>query len=99
MPRSRQLCQKQEANWLAWHRQVAAVLRGSVRASSAVECMNSVLRTHQGRHRTLTQGMRDLKRLYLNCREFRGGKRKGKCPYEHLGLKLPRYEFWELLEG
>jgi hypothetical protein len=93
-----ELCQKLDANWLAWYRQVAAVLRGTVRASSAVECMNSVLRMHQGRHRTMTQGMLDLKRLYWNCREFRGGKRKGKCPYEHLGLKLPSYEFWDLLQ-
>src|ERR1051326_2065497 len=94
----RELCQKRDANWLAWYRQVAAVLRGTVRASSALECMNSVLRIHQGRHRTMTQGMLDLKRLYWNCREFRGGKRKGKCPYEHLGLKLPSYEFWDLLQ-
>ena len=94
----RELCQKLDANWLGWYRQVAAVLRGTVRASSAVECMNSVLRMHQGRHRTMTQGMLDLKRLYWNCREFRGGKRKGKCPYEHLGLKLPSYEFWDLLQ-
>jgi hypothetical protein len=93
-----ELCRKLDANWLAWYPQVAAVLRGTVRASSAVECMNSVLRMHQGRHRTMTQGMLDLKRLYWNCREFRGGKRKGKCPYEHLGLKLPSYEFWNLLQ-
>jgi hypothetical protein len=92
-----ELCQKLDAKWLAWYRQVAAVLRGTVRASSAVECMNSVLRMHQGRHRTMTQGMLDLKRLYWNCRAFRGGKRKGQCPYEHLELKLPSYEFWELL--
>jgi hypothetical protein len=93
-----QLCHKLDANWLAWYRQVAAVLRGTVRASSAVECMNSVLRMHQGRHRTMTQGMLDLKRLYWNCRKFRGGRRKGKCPYEHLGLKLPSYAFWDLLQ-
>jgi hypothetical protein len=41
--------------------------------------------------------MLDLKRLYWNCRAFRGGKRKGKCPYELLGLKLPTYDFWTLL--
>jgi hypothetical protein len=93
-----QLCHKLDANWLAWYRQVAAVLRGTVRASSAVECMNSVLRMQQGRHRTMTQGMLDLKRLYWNCRAFRAGKRKGKSPYEHLGLKLPSYEFWDLLK-
>jgi len=93
-----ELCQKLDANWLGGYRAVAAVLRGTVRASSAVECMNSVLRMHQGRHRTMTQGMLDLKRLYWNCRAFRGGQRKGKCPYEHLGLKLPSYEFWDLLQ-
>ena len=70
----------------------------TVRASSAVECMNSVLRMHQSRHRTLTQGMLDLKRLYWNTRVFRGGKRKGRCPYQHLGLALPRYDFWGLLQ-
>ena len=93
-----QLCHKLDANWLAWYRQVAAVLRGTVRASSAVECMNSVLRMQQGRHRTMTQGMLDLKRLYWNCRKFRGGRRKGKCPYEHLGLNLPSAAFWDLLQ-
>ena len=46
----------------------------------------------------MTQGMLDLKRLYWNCRVFRGGKRKARCPYEHLGLKLPRYDFWALLQ-
>ena len=69
-----------------------------MRASSAVECMNSVLRMHQSRHRTMTQGMLDLKRLYWNTRVFRGGKRKGRCPYEHLGLELPSYDFWNLLQ-
>ena len=73
------------------------VLARAVRASSAVECMNSVLRMHQSRHRTLNQGTLDLKRLYWNTRRFRGGKRRGRCPYEHLGLKLPSYDFWNLL--
>jgi hypothetical protein len=94
-----ELCRKLDPNWRGWYLQVAAVLRGTVRASSAVECMNSVLRMHQSRHRTLNQGMLDLKRLYWNCREFRGGKRKGKCPYEHLGLDLPSSDFWELLQA
>ncbi len=26
------------------------------------------------------------------------GKRKGLCPYEHLGLMLPSYDFWDLLQ-
>jgi hypothetical protein len=92
------LCQKLDANWRESYRRIAAVLSQTVRASSAVECMNSVLRMHQSRHRTMTPGMLDLKRLYWNCRVFRGGKRKGLCPYEHLGLKLPRYDFWNLLQ-
>jgi len=88
---------KTDANWPASYREVARVLRQAVRASSAVECMNSVLRMHQCRHRTVTQGLLDLKRLYWNCREFREGKRRGHCPYKHLGLKLPSYRFWDLL--
>ena len=92
------LCQQLDPNWRASYRQVAAVLSRTVRASSAVECMNSVLRMHQSRHRTLTQEMLDLKRLYWNTRVFRGGKRKGRCPYEHLGLALPHYDFWGLLQ-
>ena len=52
----------------------------------------------QGRHRSLSQGLLDLKRLYWNCRVFAGGKRRGRCPYEHLGVRLPTYDFWELLQ-
>jgi hypothetical protein len=61
--------------------------------------MNSVLRMHQSRHRTLTQDLLNLKRLYWNTRVFHGGKRKGLCPYEHLGVKLPTYDFWSLLQA
>jgi len=93
------LCQRLDPNWRESYRAVATVLSRAVRASSAVECMNSVLRMHQSRHRTLSQGMLDLKRLYWNTRVFRGGKRRGRSPYEHLGLKLPRPGFWDLLEA
>ncbi len=91
------VCEKVDANWQESYRAVSRVLRGTVRASSAVECMNSVLRMHQSRHRTVNQGLLDLKRLYWNCREFREGKRRGQSPYELLGLKLPSYRFWDLL--
>jgi hypothetical protein len=50
---------------------VAAVLESTVRASSAVECMNSVLRMQQSRHRRMTQAMLDLKRLYWNGCNYR----------------------------
>jgi hypothetical protein len=91
------VCQKLDANWRTLYEAVSRVLRRTVRASSAVECMNGVLRMHQSRHKTVTQGLLDLKRLYWNCRGFREGKRRGRCPYEHLGLKLPNYQFWDLL--
>jgi hypothetical protein len=85
-------------NWLGSYRRVSAVLKAVVRASSAVECVNSVVRMHQARHRNLSQAMLDLKRLYFNCRAFKEGKRKKHCPYQLLGLKLPSYEPWVLLQ-
>jgi len=91
------VCQGLDPTWRESYGAVSRVLRGTVRASSAVECMNSVLRMHQSRHRTVNQGLLDLKRLYWNCREFREGKRRKHCPYQLLGLKLPSYRFWELL--
>ena len=91
------VCQEVDANWREAYAAVSRVLRLTVRASSAVECMNGVLRMHQSRHKTVTQGLLDLKRLYWNCRAFRGGKRRGRCSDEHLGLKLPSYRFWVLL--
>jgi hypothetical protein len=78
---------------------VAEVLDDTFRASSAVECMNSVLRMHQSRHRRMTQPMLDLKRLYWNTHAFRSGPRKDVSPYQRLGLKLPAHDFWELLQS
>ena len=76
---------------------VRGTLRGVWRASSLVECLNSVARMQQGRHRKMTQGLLDLKRLYWNCREFRTGHRRKKSPYQLQGLQLPTREWWELL--
>lgn len=72
-------------------------LRGVWRASSLVECINSVARMQQGRHRKMTQGLLDLKRLYWNCRSFRTGPRRKRSPYELQGLVLPTRDWWELL--
>jgi hypothetical protein len=91
------VCGQLAPDWHAAYRRVARVLRQVVRASSVVECLNSVVRMHQARHRTLSQALLDLKRLYWNCREFAEGKREGECPYQHLGLGLPQYDWWELL--
>ena len=77
---------------------VREVLAGVWRASSSVEGINSVLRMQQSRHRRLTQGLLDLKRLYWNCHEFRTGKRKGQSPYSRLGVLLPELSWWEILK-
>jgi hypothetical protein len=85
-------------DWREEARRVHAVLRGVWRASSLVECVNSVARMQQARHRKMTQGLLDLKRLYWNLRQFRTGPRKDQTPYGLLGLKLPNLSFWEFLK-
>jgi hypothetical protein len=79
-------------------RRVRDVLDGAWRSSSLVEGVNSVVRMHQRRHKRLTQGLLDLKRLYWNLRPFRAGKRKGMSPYRRLGLTLPQDDWWALLK-
>jgi hypothetical protein len=92
------VCQRLSPQWHQAYKQVEKMLGGAVRASSAVECVNSVVRMHQARHRHVSQERLDLKRLYWNCRAFRHGKRTGVCPYALLGLKLPTDDWWQLLQ-
>ena len=84
--------------WRDGASRVRAVLRGVWRASSLVECVNSVARMQQSRHRKMTQGLLDLKRLYWNLRRFRIGHRKGQTPYGLLGLNVPDLTFWQFLK-
>ena len=78
---------------------VQAIFRNTWRASSLVECINSVLRMQQARHRKMSQGLLDLKRLYWNCHTFRTGRRRGKTPYEILGVPWPEnLRWWDLLK-
>lgn len=86
-----------DGRWQEVVAQVRRTLRGCWRASSLVEGINSVARMHQSRHRKMTQGLLDLKRLYWNLRPFRTGRRRGRSPYALLGLKLPTDDWWELL--
>jgi hypothetical protein len=92
------LCGQLCSDWYAGYMKVDELLSQAVRASSAVEGVNSVVRMHQGRHRHVSQEMLDLKRLYWNCRVFREGKRKRRSPYDLLGLKLPTSDGWQLLQ-
>jgi hypothetical protein len=89
---------KVSPDWRDQAERVRAVFRGVWRASSLVECVNSVARMQQARHRKMTQGLLDLKRLYWNLRRFRTGRRKSQTPYGLLGLKLPDMSFWEFLK-
>jgi len=89
---------KADRDWQEQARRVREVLRGVWRASSLVECVNSVARMQQARHRKMTQGLLDLKRLYWNLRRFRLGHRKDQTPYGLLGLKVPDLSFWEFLK-
>ena len=75
------------------------VFRRAYRASSLIECINSVLRMHQAGHRQMTQGLLDLKRLYWNCHRFSSGRRRKTTPYERLGLLLPEgLRWWDMLK-
>jgi len=93
--RDRALSEAEEESY----ERVSSVLGTTVRASSAVEGINSVLRMQQGRHRKMTQGLLDLKRLYWNCRRLMTGRRRDRSPYEMLGVELPSMDFWSLLAG
>jgi hypothetical protein len=78
---------------------VKEIFRMAWRASSLVECVNSVVRMQQARHRRMSQGLIDLKRLYWNTAAFRTGRRRKKSPYDHLGVNLPEgIRWWELLK-
>lgn len=78
---------------------VRDIVRRAYRASSLVECINSVLRMQQARHRKLTQGLLDLKRLYWNCHTFRTGRRRRTTPYERLGVPWPEgLRWWDVLK-
>lgn len=78
---------------------VQSIVRHTWRASSLVECVNSVLRMQQTRHRRLSQGLLDLKRLYWNSHTFRTGRRRQTTPYARLGVPWPAgMRWWELLK-
>ena len=78
---------------------VREIFRRAHRASSLVECINSVLRMQQAQHRRMTQGLLDLKRLYWNCHTFRSGRRRKTTPYQRLGVPWPEgMRWWDVLK-
>jgi cell division septum initiation protein DivIVA len=78
---------------------VRDIFRRAYRASSLVECINSVLRMQQAQHRKMTQGLLNLKRLYWNCHTFRTGRRRDTTPYQRLGIPwLEGLRWWDVLK-
>jgi hypothetical protein len=78
---------------------VRDIFRRAYRASSLAECLNSAVRMHQYRHRRMTQGLLNLKRLWWNCHTFRTGRRRGTTPYQRLGVPWPEgLRWWDVLK-
>ena len=80
------VCQEVDANWREAYAAVSRMLRLTVRASSAVECMNGVLRMHQSRHKTVTQGLLDLKPV-LELSRIPWGEAAWPLPLRALGAE------------
>lgn len=72
-----------------WRKAIAACVYCPQRASSLVETINSPLRTLQQIHRNLSQPLLDLYAFRHNMKPFGNGcRRKGKSPYQRLGVDL-----------
>ena len=83
---------KTDPDWRAQAQRVRQVLRGVWRASSLVECINSVARMQQARHRKMTQGLLDLKRLYLEPPPVPNRPPQGPDALRPAGPEAPRSE-------
>jgi hypothetical protein len=68
------------------------------RASSLVECFNSILRPIQQVKKQVTQEFLWLKALHHNMKTFKQGKRKGKSPFQLLGVDFGSQDWIRLLE-
>lgn len=102
---------EQEANlWIEgdeflmpWRERVLGVLEWVQRASSAVECINSILKPLLARKKHFASAETAYRFLALfvlwhNLRVFREGKRKGRSPFEILGIDLGEKD-WRTLLG
>jgi hypothetical protein len=77
---------------------VKKVLYHPKRASSLVECYNSILRPIQQVKKQVTQEFLWLKALHHNMKSFRQGRRKGKSPFQLLGVDLGNQDWIRLME-
>lgn len=51
----------------------------------------------KSRHREVTRGLRDRKRLYWNLRRFHLSRRRSQTRNKLLGLVMPVLSFWKFL--
>jgi hypothetical protein len=77
---------------------VRRILYHPRRASSLVECFNSILRPIQQVKKQVTQEFLWLKALHHNMKTFKQGKRKGKSPFQLLGVDFGNQDWIRLLE-
>ncbi|MHA2079505.1 MAG: hypothetical protein ACW99X_18095 [Candidatus Thorarchaeota archaeon] len=78
--------------------EVRKLLYRPKRASSLVECFNSILRPIQQVKKQVTQEFLWLKALHHNMKTFKQGRRKGKSPYQLLGVDFGNQDWIRLLE-
>lgn len=78
--------------------EVRRILYRPKRASSLVECFNSILRPIQQVKKHVTQEFLWLKALHHNMKSFKQGKRKGKTPFQLLGIDFGKQDWIQLLE-
>ena len=77
---------------------VRRILYHPKRASSLVECYNSILRPIQQVKKQVTQEFLWLKALHHNMKTFKQGRREGKSPFQLLGVDLGNQDWIELME-
>ena len=77
--------------------QVAAVMNKALRASSAIETLNSMWRVYQQVKKSFGTKFAYLVALYHNMRPFAEGPRKDRTPFEILGVTLPTDNWLELV--
>jgi len=75
---------------------VEHLVQARLRASSAIEGLNSSLRPHLYVHRGVTQGFLELFRAYFNLRNRRSGPYKGMSPHERL-TALPVHDWLTMI--
>jgi hypothetical protein len=77
---------------------VRRILCHPKRASSLVECFNSILRPIQQVKKQVTQEFLWLKALHHNMKSFKQGRRKGKSPFQLLGIGFGNQDWIRLME-